>query len=338
MIRRFIFEQDTAHMNIISELQRQFLEYLESQKHGDQASALYTPIDYIMSIGGKRLRPTLLLLACGLYKEDISIAKDASYAVELFHNFTLMHDDIMDDADLRRGKPSAYAKYGSNQTILSGDVMLIESYKYLCKYDDAAMQKQLLAIFNKMAVEVCEGQQMDVDFETRDNVEISEYLKMIELKTAVLLAASLEMGAILGGASADDQRHIYAYGINAGIAFQIQDDILDAFGDESFGKKIGGDIAQNKKTYLYLKALELGGKKDIEQLTSLFSDDNTVAEDVKIAEVTRMFKSLLVKEYADQLKEAYLVLALSHLDALSTTSEHKDALKEFTNTLITRSI
>jgi geranylgeranyl diphosphate synthase, type II len=329
--------QDTVTMDIIRQLQGQFLEFQQSQQHGAGAMALYQPIDYIMSIGGKRLRPTLLLLACKLYG-PVDQAFDAAYAMELFHNFTLMHDDIMDDAAVRRGEPSAFAKYGTNQTILSGDVMLIESYKYLCKYNDPILQKQLLTIFNKMSIGVCEGQQMDMAFETRTNVEIPEYLKMIELKTAVLLAACLQMGVLIAGADAVDQEHIYQYGINAGIAFQIQDDILDTFGDEHFGKMIGGDILQNKKTYLYLKAMDLASTAQRQQLDEYYDETKVYDPKVKIAAVTSIFKSLVVQEYADQLKEAYLVLALSHLDALTTSSAHIQALKEFTNTLVARSV
>lgn len=324
-------------MDNISQLRSQFSQYLESQQHGASSLELYHPIDYIMSIGGKRLRPTLLLLACSMYDRPEK-AFNAAYATELFHNFTLMHDDIMDDAHVRRGEPSAFAKYGTNQTILSGDVMLIEAYRYLCQYEDPLTQKQLLAIFNKMSIGVCEGQQMDMVFETRNDVEIGEYINMIELKTAVLLAACLQMGVLIGGASSEDQEHIYKYGINAGIAFQIQDDILDTFGDENFGKKIGGDIIQNKKTYLYLKALELASDLQKQQLAHYYDTSKNFDAQEKIHAVTKIFNSLAVKEYADQLKEAYLVLALSHLDALNADNSIKKQLKEFTNTLVARNV
>jgi geranylgeranyl diphosphate synthase type II len=245
-----------------------------------------------------------------------------------------MHDDIMDNAELRRGKETVHQYYDEDTAILSGDLMLIQAYKYLEETQDCHYKK-LMQVFNKMAIEVCEGQRMDMDFELTSNVSILDYLEMIKLKTSVLLAASFEMGAIIGDAPEEDFHHIYEYGKNIGIAFQIQDDILDTYGDKKVGKKIGGDIIQNKKTYLYLKALELASDKEREELLAFYSPAD-MDPDYKIKKVTRLFDTLVVKEYAIQVMEAYKDLAISHLNQLSIAEENKKGLKQLADFLVKR--
>jgi len=254
-------------MDFLNKYHLLFTNFLLSNPMNRAPVNLYEPADYILSLGGKRLRPVFVLIGCSLFDSKPEKALKTAMAVEIFHNFTLLHDDIMDNADIRRGKPTVHVKYNANTAILTGDVMMIQAYQYLLDNEDPILVKSLMDIFNKMAFEVCEGQQLDMDFESRDDVSIDEYIKMITLKTSVLLAASLQLGAVIGGASTTDQNHLYEFAKNFGIAFQLQDDILDTFGEASaVGKKIGGDILQNKKTYLYLKALELA---DAEENTKL---------------------------------------------------------------------
>jgi len=248
-----------------------FIEFLEKNSYNNQPENLYKPINYIVNLGGKRLRPILTLMTTDIFAGDHREALDAALAVEVFHNFSLVHDDIMDDAPLRRGQTTVHEKWDLNTGILSGDAMLILAYQYFENYNGSIF-KALAKLFSKTALEVCEGQQYDIDFETRDDVTIPEYLKMIEYKTSVLVAAAMKMGAIIANASEADQDHIYEFGRNLGIAFQLQDDYLDAFGDpETFGKQVGGDIIENKKTYLYLKTLEHANQKQTNQLVDLFS-------------------------------------------------------------------
>ena len=240
----------------INEYQEQFLLYLKSQNIDKEPATLYQPIDYILQLGGKRMRPVLTLMTADIFEIDYKLALPAAMAIEVFHNFSLVHDDIMDDAPLRRGQVTVHEKWNINTGILSGDAMLILAYQYFENYQPKTFRK-LAKLFSKTALEVCEGQQYDVDFETRNDVTIAEYLKMIEFKTAVLVAAAMKMGAIIAQTSKENSKLIYDFGLNLGLAFQLQDDYLDAFGDpKTFGKQVGGDIIENKKTYLYLKALE----------------------------------------------------------------------------------
>lgn len=308
--------------------------YQTNHKFTNTPATLYEPLNYLLELGGKRIRPCLVLLALDLYKDNLDAGLPVAYAVELFHNFTLMHDDIMDNAELRRGKETVHQYYDEDTAILSGDLMLIQAYKYLEETQDCHYKK-LMQVFNKMAIEVCEGQRMDMDFELTSNVSILDYLEMIKLKTSVLLAASFEMGAIIGDAPEEDFHHIYEYGKNIGIAFQIQDDILDTYGDKKVGKKIGGDIIQNKKTYLYLKALELASDKEREELLAFYSPAD-MDPDYKIKKVTRLFDTLVVKEYAIQVMEAYKDLAISHLNQLSIAEENKKGLKQLADFLVKR--
>lgn len=321
--------------NLLS-LQQRFATYLLQNSFQTAPKKLYEPVNYILTLGGKRIRPVLLLMACQMFDEEVDKALPAAYSVELFHNFSLVHDDMMDEAPLRRGKPTVHKKYDVNTGILSGDVMLVYVYDYLLRLDPSLPITQIIAIFNKLAIEVCEGQQYDMDFEARNDVEIAEYLKMIELKTAVLLAGALQIGGLIGGASAEDARHLYEFGRNIGLAFQLQDDILDTFGDpEKFGKKVGGDIAQNKKTFLLLKARELSTPDAGKELDLLYTN-NTLPEAEKIAKVTNLFNELNVKALSEEVKEEYLSIAFEHLNAISVEESAKANLRLLANDLMGR--
>lgn len=296
---------------------------------------LYDPRDYIMSQGGKKMRSLLCLMGYGLYQEDLTQMLDLAYCVELFHNFSLVHDDIMDDAELRRGQPSVQAKYGPNAAILTGDVMLIEVYQRLTEIQDVN-QLDVIRIFNNVAQEVCDGQSMDMTFETRSDVSIAEYLEMIKLKTAVLLGLSLRLGAIKGGASEADQNHLYQFGVNAGIAFQLQDDYLDVYGDPAkFGKKVGGDIIQGKKTYLYLRALELIHEDEREEFATFYANSDLENEE-KVARVRSIFDELHIPVYCQEAKDSFFGLAKSHLDVVNTSDEKKEELRSFAIQLMNR--
>ena len=260
MIAFNVFLKKIATMHYIEQYRSQFLAHMEQKVKIKEPVNLYGPISYILNLGGKRLRPVLTMMTTDILGGDHKKALDAALAVEVFHNFSLVHDDIMDEAPLRRGKQTLHKKWDLNTGILSGDAMLIYSYQLLESYPSMTFKK-LLQVFSQTALEVCEGQQYDVDFESREDVTIPEYLIMIQNKTAVLVAAAMKMGAIIADKPEDVQDLIYDFGKNLGIAFQLQDDYLDAFGDpETFGKQVGGDIIENKKTYLYLKALEMGSK------------------------------------------------------------------------------
>jgi len=244
-------------MQQIVQLQNSINQYISNKTYGASPVELYEPINYIMSLGGKRLRPCLLLMACDMFGGDVEQALAPALAIEVFHNFTLMHDDIMDKAPLRRGKPTVHEKWNANTAILSGDVMMVESNKLIMQVKDNIL-RPVLDVFNDTAVGVCEGQQIDMNFETRQDVQIDEYINMIRLKTAVLVGGALKMGALVGGADDAEGTLLYNFGEQLGIAFQLQDDILDVYGDpKKFGKQVGGDIISNKKTYLLIKALEL---------------------------------------------------------------------------------
>ena len=296
---------------------------------------LYDPIDYTLSLGGKRIRPALLMLANNLFDGDDKMALNSALAIEVFHNFTLLHDDIMDEAPLRRGEPSVYKKWNTNVAILSGDVMLMQSIQLLSKKNHPNLHR-VLSIFNATAIQVCEGQQYDMDFENSTTVSIDDYLKMIELKTAVLLAASLKIGAVISNASSDNAHHIYEFGKNLGIAFQLMDDILDLYGDpKKVGKRIGGDVIVNKKTYLLLKAQELAtgkSKKDLEFcLSSSVLDDDTKVEKVKT-----IFNSLNIKKLAVEEMNLFYNTAISHLDSIDANESKKRVFEQFAKGLMNR--
>lgn len=298
---------------------------------------LYEPIRYILSLGGKRLRPVLTLMATEVFDVDCEKAIPAATAVEVFHNFSLIHDDIMDDAPLRRGNETVHEKWDLNTGILSGDAMLILAYQFFENYDPKVF-RELAKLFSKTALEVCEGQQYDVDFETRDNVTIPEYLKMIEYKTAVLVGAAMKMGAIVAETSTENANAIYDFGLNLGIAFQLQDDYLDAFGDpETFGKQVGGDIIENKKTYLYLKALEFSKANEKEQLLHLFSIHPTDNTD-KIESVKQIFTQTGADVATQQAIQDFTQKAFQTLDTMNISDDKKAVLRAFGNKLMSRNV
>lgn len=304
-----------SDIDIISKYREQFVTHLQTRTKLGKPKNLYEPVQYILGLGGKRMRPVLTLMTAEAFGGKAEDALDAALAVEMFHNFSLVHDDIMDDAPLRRGKTTVHEKWDVNTGILSGDAMLILSYQFFENYP-AEIYFELTKLFSKTALEVCEGQQYDVDFETRDDVTIPEYLKMIEYKTSVLVAAAMKMGAIVAQASQKDADAIYEFGRNLGIAFQLQDDYLDAFGDpKTFGKQVGGDIMENKKTYLYLKSLEKASKDDQDGLLHLYSikpDDSTA----KVEAVKTIFKE---SGAVDETKKAIQDFTQKAFDALAKT-------------------
>ena len=293
---------------------------------------LYSPIEYTMEFGGKRIRPILLLISYQLFNDNIERAFSPAKAIEIFHNFTLLHDDIMDKAPLRRGKITVHKKWNNNIAILSGDVMMIHAYQLLTQVESKYL-KTILNIFNKAAIEVCEGQQWDMDFESKDDVPLIDYMQMIEFKTAVLLAASLKIGAVLADAKKKDQNHLYEFGLNMGIAFQLKDDLLDVFGTSKlFGKKIGGDILANKKTFLYLKALQISDVSTKLKLKKLYTSKDEY--DTKVEKVKNIFLDLNIKKHTLDLMKAYYIKAMKHLDAID--SDKKSPLIDFADKLMQR--
>jgi len=324
-------------VHTISDYQGYFLKYLSEKTITKEPKNLYEPISYILNLGGKRLRPTLALMTSEIFGGSYKDALDAALAIETFHNFSLIHDDIMDDAPLRRGKETVHEKWDINTGILSGDAMLINAYQLFENYEGPVF-KELAKLFTKTAIEVCEGQQYDVDFETRDDVTIPEYIKMIECKTAVLVGAAMMMGAIVANASEQSRSTIYDFGRLLGLAFQIQDDYLDAFGDpKKFGKQVGGDIIENKKTFLYLKALEFGTKDEQKQLKGLFTL-NPENPSEKIYTVKHLFESTGAKEKTRLEIEKYTNEAFAILEALSLSEDKKGILKLFGEQLMNRSV
>jgi geranylgeranyl diphosphate synthase type II len=322
-----------------SQLEQFFTEYLENQVFDREPHTLYAPIDYIMALGGKRLRPLLTLMGCQMFGRPAGDALPAALAVEVFHNFSLVHDDIMDEAPLRRGMPTVHQKYNANTAILSGDAMLIEAYRFLCQSPADASLPRLMHIFNHTALEVCEGQAADMDFEKRDDVSLPEYLRMIEQKTAALIGGALALGAVIGGASEEDAAHLDAFGRNIGIAFQIQDDLLDTFGDpEKFGKKTGGDIARNKKTFLLLKALESATPALRQELMALYSETSPALESAKIERVKAIFSELQTAASAQAAKTDYQQRAFQHLAAIDAPEEGKVVVRDFANWLFSRDV
>jgi geranylgeranyl diphosphate synthase type II len=324
-------------MHSIYQYQEFISAYLESQYETKEPRNLYEPVHYILKLGGKRIRPVLTLMSAEVFDADYKLALPAALAVEVFHNFSLIHDDIMDDAPLRRGNETVHEKWNTNTAILSGDAMLILAYQYFEKYNTDVF-RDLAKLFSKTALEVCEGQQYDVDFETRDDVTIDQYLKMIEYKTAVLVGASMKMGAIVAETSAENANLIYDFGLNLGLAFQLQDDYLDAFGNpETFGKQVGGDIIENKKTYLYLKAIEFANSDEKEQLLHLFSiqpEDNSA----KIASVKEIFNSSGASSATQKAIQDYTFKAFETLRNISIDNEKKDILRSFGENLMGRKV
>ena len=318
--------KDIQELGIIIEQKIQQIHY------PNNPNLLYEPIEYVMGLQGKRMRPLLLLMAHQLFDNNVERALSPAIAIELFHNFTLLHDDIMDKAPLRRGSPTVHEKWDSNVAILSGDVMMIQAFQLLGKVDSHSL-KEVLDVFNKAAVQVCEGQQWDMNFEIQENVSLVEYMKMITYKTATLLAASLQIGAITAGASKEQQNHLYEFGINMGIAFQLKDDLLDVFGSpEAFGKQVGGDILENKKTFLYLKALQLADDSTKEKLQDYYTNNDN--SELKVNAVKDIFKNLSIQKHTLDMMKAHYTKAMKHLEAIDSTN--KEPLILFSNKLMER--
>lgn len=324
-------------MHSIYQYQEYISDYLQSQYENKEPRNLYEPIHYILKLGGKRIRPVLTLMSAEVFDADYKLALPAALAVEVFHNFSLVHDDIMDEAPLRRGNETVHEKWDTNTAILSGDAMLILAYQYFEKYNTEVF-RDLAKLFSKTALEVCEGQQWDVDFETRNDVTIPEYLKMIECKTAVLVAASMKMGALVAETSKENADLIYDFGLNLGLAFQLQDDFLDCFGNpETFGKQVGGDIIENKKTYLYLKAIEFSTDQEKAQLLHLFSihpENNTE----KIELVKQIFNQTGASKATQQAIQDYTLKAFETLQKIEIDNEKKEKLQSFGENLMGRKV
>lgn len=324
-------------MESISKYTQSFNAYLSHKCNNQAPSSLFEPVNYILNLGGKRIRPALVLMCTDLFEGMVEQSYSAALAIEVFHNFSLVHDDIMDDAPLRRQQPTVHEKWDVNTAILSGDAMLIWAYQCFEDYDQQSFYS-LVKLFSKTAQEVCMGQQLDMDFETLDNVSINQYIEMIRLKTAVLVACAFKMGGIIADASLENQNRLYEFGQNLGIAFQIQDDLLDIYGNpETFGKQIGGDIIENKKTYLYLKALELSSDDDKSQLKHLFSI-NPKDSTAKIETVKQIYDRYDIKNVSARSIEDYTEKALNALQNINLVSHKKQYLKQFAVELMQRDV
>lgn len=319
-------------MYTIFELQQLIEKAIPEIIYPSHPRDLYEPIKYIMNLGGKRLRPALVLIATDMFNGDVVQAMPAALAIETFHNFTLIHDDIMDNAPLRRGKPSVHEKWGTNNAILSGDVMMVEANKQLAQVDSSIL-KEVLNTFNATAQGVCEGQQLDMEFETRDDVRITEYIDMIRLKTAVLVGGAMKLGAIIARTTPENANFIYEFGENLGIAFQLQDDILDVYGDPvKFGKQVGGDIKSNKKTFLLLSLQQRLTAQDQAVLATQFSNES----ESKVENITNLYNQYKIKELATAEMQGYLVKAFHALDQIEIPAEQKSQLIQLANELMNR--
>jgi geranylgeranyl diphosphate synthase type II len=321
-------------MHSIEQLQTLINKAINDTQYNEPPVELYEPISYLMQLGGKRMRPVLVLVATELFGGQVSKALDAAIGIEIFHNFTLMHDDIMDKAPLRRGKPTVHIKWNESAAILSGDVMFVEAYKLMIKVDDSIL-RDVLAIFSETASGVCQGQQADMNFENRNDVSLPQYIEMIRQKTAVLLAGSMQIGALIGGAAKDQAKLLYEFGENLGLAFQLQDDILDVYGDpEKFGKQVGGDILSNKKTFMLIKAKELAEGDISNELNHWIErSDNPLA---KIKAITDIYNQLEVRKLAEIIMEDYVNKALYALDQIAIGNNRKSLLRGFAEQLLVR--
>lgn len=329
------FGQKLNSMHTLEEFQQIIKDAIVKEEIKKNPQALYDPINYTLASGGKRIRPALVLLAFNLFSDDIQMAVKPAIGLEVFHNFTLLHDDIMDQAEIRRGIPSVHKKWNENTAILSGDAMLIKAYDYFLDID-SPKYREILKVFNQTALEVCEGQQYDMEFENRANVTEKEYLRMIELKTSVLLAGALKIGALLGNAHAADANLLYEYGKNIGLAFQLQDDLLDVYGDEKvFGKQIGGDIVSNKKTFLLIKAKEIACDEDLKTL-EYWLQNNQENREEKIKAVTKIYDNLNIKEITKKKILSLTQKALNLLDEVKVENHKKIELKNLAGKLINR--
>lgn len=319
-------------MQSFEQLSKQFGEFFKKAHFPEQPESLYRPAEYFLGLGGKRVRPVCSLMGNELFDEILPDTWQVAMAIELFHNFTLIHDDIMDKAPLRRGMETVHIKFGEPTALLAGDVMLVVAYDYLNKVRSPHLHR-IISLFNTTAKEVCEGQQLDMDFEKQPTVSLDAYLKMIELKTSVLLAASLKLGAILGGAGEGNLHHIYEFGKNLGIAFQVQDDYLDCFGDPAkFGKQTGGDILSNKKTFLLIRALETAQGADQQALQELLQTNPAD----KVQRVLNIYQRSGVDQWAMELKNQYMSQALQHLDDIAVVSKRKEPLQQLAHFLVQR--
>lgn len=322
-------------MYTANELLHEVNVYLQTLHLSREPKGLYDPVEYILSLGGKRLRPVLMLMGYNLYKENVESIYGPASAMEIYHNYTLLHDDLMDRADKRRGKATVHKVWDDNTAILSGDAMLVLAYQHLAACPQGHL-REVLDLFSRTALEICEGQQFDMEFEHRADVTEAEYLEMIRLKTAVLLASSLKIGAILGGASEKDADYLYHFGMQIGVAFQLQDDLLDVYGDEqTFGKKIGGDILCNKKTFMLITALSLARGSVLEELNYWLTAERYDPLD-KIASVVRIYDELGIRSICEAKMDRYYTLAMTNLDAVSVTDDKKKELKALMKSLMNR--
>ncbi len=319
-------------MFTFQEIAQTFSEKFRQQPISNDSTTLNQAVNYFLDLGGKRIRPVMCVMGNELFDNINPDAWHAANAIELFHNFTLIHDDIMDKATVRRGQPTVHAKYGESTALLTGDLMLVHAYEHLNRIDNRYLHK-IMNLFNKTGKEVCEGQQLDMEFEQQENVHLDEYINMIGLKTSVLLAASLQMGAILGGASLGNQQHLYEFGKNLGLAFQVQDDYLDAFGDpKKFGKEIGGDIRANKKTFLQIRAMQAGSAAQKRSLQELMKQNGPD----KVEKVLSIFKESGVDEWARSFKQEFMNKALQHLEDTAVISIRKEPLQQLAAYLMQR--
>lgn len=324
-------------MFTINELTEKINRHFAELQFTRQPQGLYDPISYVLSLGGKRIRPVLMQMAYNLYREDVERILPQATGIEVYHNYTLLHDDLMDKADRRRGKPTVHKVWDENTAILSGDAMLVLAYQFMAQCPPEKL-KEVMDLFSLTALEICEGQQLDMDFEKRKDVTEAEYIEMIRLKTSVLLSCSLKMGAILAEASPEDANHLYDFGIQLGLAFQLKDDLLDVYGNpEVFGKNIGGDILCNKKTYLLIKAYEQATPAQRQALDAWIDAENYVPEE-KIAAVTALYDEIGVKALCEQLMEAYTEQARASLQAVSVSAERKSELTALMEKLMHREV
>lgn len=318
------------------ELMKRIHAYIEQLSYSREPKGLYDPIEYVLALGGKRLRPVLMLLAYNLYREDVESIFSQAAGIETYHNFTLLHDDLMDNADMRRGKPVVHKKWNENTAILSGDAMLILSYQFMMNQCPPEHVQEVMEIFGRTALEVCEGQQWDMEFESRNDVTVSEYIEMIRLKTSVLLAAALKIGAVLGGASSADAQKLYDFGIRMGLAFQLQDDYLDVYGDTKvFGKAIGGDITSNKKTFMLINAFNHANDAQRAELQK-WVDAQEFDREEKVAAVTRLYNEIGIDKLAQDKIAYYFEQSKKYLDAVNVPAERKEELAKYAQKMMKR--
>lgn len=311
--------------------------YLSTMPYMREPKGLYAPIEYVLSLGGKRIRPVLMLLSYNLYKEDVDSILSQAAGIETYHNYTLLHDDLMDRANMRRNKPTVHKVWNENTAILSGDAMLVLAYRLMADCPERYL-KQVMDVYNRTAIEICEGQQWDMEFETRTDVAVDEYIEMIRLKTSVLLAGALKIGAVLGDAPEEDARKLYDFGIKMGLAFQLQDDYLDVYGDPKvFGKNIGGDILCNKKTFMLINAFNRADERQKEELTRWMSCTDFCPEE-KVGAVTELYNQIGIGKICEERINEYYSMGLALLDEVNVPVAKKEELKSFVCHLMNRRV